>query len=85
MKIDKGKKKLTALEAVRTNTVEIELPYGVKCLFPQNFKCIEIFGDRISFGEDYVTVEEVREGLEWLAGQFDGKIKWKREKKDGTK
>jgi len=37
---------------------------------------IEIMGDQINLGGDYVSLKQVREALEYLTDQFGGKVKW---------
>lgn len=36
----------------------------------------EVIGEQISFGEDYVSIHEAREGVQFLVDQLGGKVKW---------
>ena len=54
----------------------IKMPYNVMRFFGPDSRSIEFAGDQASLGEDYGTIEEMREVVDWLADQFDGKVKW---------
>lgn len=54
----------------------IEMPYHVMRFFTEGNRTITFCGDQASFGEDYGSIEELREVVEWLAAQFNGKVAW---------
>ena len=58
-----------------------EIPFHVRRLFRDDSFEIEIFGDQLCFGEDYVSLKEAREGMEWIVNQLGGKVKWNKRKK----
>jgi len=53
-----------------------EVPFSVKRMFREAYFEIDIVGDQISFGEDYVSLEYARENFEWVIDQLGGKITW---------
>lgn len=58
----------------------IEVPWNAWRLFSEQCKKIEVYGDQVSFGEDYATLEEARKAIEFYADQLGGTIKWKTKK-----
>jgi hypothetical protein len=58
----------------------IETPWAFKRIFGT----VQIHGDNVaiySTGDtDFVTVEEMRQALEWLVVELDGTIKWASQK-----
>lgn len=68
--------KAKAIDKLRS----IKVPYNVWRLLGTDAKNITIGGsDQICLGEDYASIFEIREGLEWYAKQFDGVIQWENE------
>lgn len=65
--------KYKAIQAIGN---EIEIPWAVKCMFSGRFR-LEVLGSEVTFGEDYVSVQQARASIEWLANQLGGKVKWK--------
>lgn len=58
----------------------IDVPYNVWRLIGAANKIITVGGsDQICLGEDYASISEIRECLEWYAKQFDGTIQWENE------
>lgn len=56
----------------------VELPWSITRLFPmEKIKYITFCRGEASLGEDYCNLHEIREAIDWLADQFNGKVKWK--------
>ena len=66
-----------AVDIVRDYT-PVVVPYDVWHLFGSQCKSIEFASDRLSFGEDYASIEEARLALEFYVEQLGGKIKWEK-------
>jgi protein-arginine kinase len=59
----------------KQNLIEQSLPYNVSNTFGK----IYVMGTQIAFGDnDFKTVEEFKESLEYLVKQFGGTIEWKK-------
>lgn len=54
----------------------IKMPYNVMRFFVEGSREITFANDQASLGEDYGTIEELRDVVEWLADQFGGKVEW---------
>jgi hypothetical protein len=52
-----------------------QVPWAVRRMFAGSVR-LEISGAEISFGEDFVSVTEAREAVEFLVDQLGGKVKW---------
>lgn len=59
----------------------IEVPYNVWRMFGEKKDngYVLLAGDQASFGQDYGTLTELREAIEWYADQLGGKITWEKE------
>lgn len=59
-----------------------EIPFYVrKAMFEDAKARVCYGGDRVSIGEgDYSSIEEMRDVIEWFVTQFNGTVKWEREK-----
>ena len=57
----------------------IKFPYKVSRLFAEGSRQIDFAGDQLSLGEDYVTLNEARDGIEWLVDQLGGTVKWNKQ------
>lgn len=55
---------------------DIEVPYHVWTCFGNQSKEVLLSGNQASFGEDYKSLEELRNAIEWYVEQLDGKVKW---------
>lgn len=64
--------KYNAIQAIGSS---IETPHEVFCLF-KDFRTMDVVGDQISFGEDYVSLEGARSVLDYLVQQLGGKVEW---------
>jgi hypothetical protein len=64
-----------AMQAIGTR---VSVPYHVWHLFGTPQKELSIFGDDVCLGEDYGSLAEAREAIEWYANQLGGKIKWEK-------
>jgi hypothetical protein len=53
----------------------VEVPWEVKRMFPGQVT-LEVIGNQISFGEDYVYLLEARAGIQFLVEQLGGKVVW---------
>jgi len=48
------------------------------CLFGTDVaNCYGVYGDQVSFGEDYVSLQDARDGVHWLVNQLGGRVTWK--------
>ncbi len=77
-KLKEVKKLQTLIEkyrAIQAIGSSIEVPWKVQRLFPSNLQ-IDVIGTQIGFGEDYVSVDQARDALEWLVAQLGGTVKW---------
>lgn len=70
------KKQDKLIDMMRRNS-SVTLPYKVMCVF--GMKSIDVCGDQVAFSHDtdFVREYEMREAIEWLADQFNGKVRWK--------
>jgi hypothetical protein len=55
---------------------DIQVPYNVWRMFGDDCKMISIAGNQASLGEDYGTIEDLRNALEFYVDQLGGKVKW---------
>lgn len=53
-----------------------EIPWAVKRIFRDGHFEIDIVGEQVSCGEDYVQMYELRGAFEFIVEQLGGKIKW---------
>lgn len=60
----------------------IEVPYNVWRFIGSNSKYINEAGNAASLGEDYGTIYELRNAIEWYVDQLGGKVKWDVVKKE---
>jgi len=68
--------RLRAIEKIGT-TVHVPFEHG---RFFKSHATIDLDGfGNVSFGEDFGTLNEVRNALEWYVAQMGGKVKWKNE------
>lgn len=58
---------------------DIEVPYHVWRMFGENAKHIAIAGNQASLGEDFGSLQELRNALKWYIEQLGGKVKWEKE------
>jgi hypothetical protein len=61
--------------AIQDMGSEVTTPYEVFCLF-KDLRTLNIMGDQISFGEDYMHPDEARKAVAWLVTQLGGTVKW---------
>lgn len=67
-----------------TNTIKarldsyspIDVPYNVWTKFGEKSKQVLIAGDQVSLGEDYASLEQAQEAIEWYVNQLGGKVEW---------
>lgn len=77
--MNKKNKPTTALEkfdAIQAIGTVVEVPYDVWRIFVDSQRPISIVGTEISLGEDYVSLDKVRDAIEWYVNQFGGTVKW---------
>lgn len=55
---------------------DIEVPYHVWSCFGERSKVITLGGKEASLGEDYKSLEDLRQAVEWYVDQLDGKVTW---------
>lgn len=51
------------------------VPFKITCVFGQGFY-LNTDGTYVCLGEDYVSVEDAREAVAWVAEQLGGKVEW---------
>lgn len=51
------------------------VPFKVTCAFGDGFY-LDTDGTYVCVGEDYVSVEDAREAVAWVAEQLGGKVEW---------
>lgn len=54
---------------------EFPVPYHVSRVFSTETEP-RVFGDQVTFGEDFVSLQEARVALEWYVEQLGGKVEW---------
>lgn len=64
-------------EVQELNKSQNDTPWYVKRVMPDNFR-IEVLGEQLTFGQDFVTIEEAREALDWFVNELGGTVKWKK-------
>lgn len=67
---------IDAYNEIQEISKQVKMPWAVNRAF-KDFE-LEIMGDQISFGEDFLTLEEARETLELLTETLGGKVKWEK-------
>jgi len=58
-----------------------EVPWEVKRVFPTEGSrglTLEVVGSEVSFGEDFVSIEQARTAVNFLVNQLGGTVKWKK-------
>jgi hypothetical protein len=55
---------------------EIEVPYYVWTAFGENQKRMSIMGTDVCLGEDYKSIESVREAIAYYVEQLGGSVEW---------
>lgn len=73
----KSKKLIEKYNAIQKIGTKVNTPYEVYCLF-KDLRTLEIFGDQISFGEDYMSLQETRNAVQWIAEQLGGSVEWEK-------
>lgn len=53
----------------------VQVPFSVKRAFQGDLELI-IMGNQVSFGEDYLYIEEAREVVQYFVEQMGGKVEW---------
>jgi len=60
----------------KLNEKQDDIPWNTRRLFREGYFEINIMGSEISFGEDYVSIEQAREGIQFIVEQLGGKVDW---------
>ncbi len=79
LEMNKSKKLIEAYKEIQDINDKIEpYPWEVWTVFFDKACRPEIVGNVISMGPDtdYQSVEQVKKAIEYMAEQFDGKVKW---------
>jgi hypothetical protein len=74
------KKPMTAIQkfdAIQKIGTEVEVPFNVWTKFRENRRPISIVGTEICLGEDYCSIDQAREAVEWYVNQLGGTVNWK--------
>ena len=58
---------------------KIEVPYKVYSCFSSSKRDILIYDNTLSLGEDFKSLAEVREAVQWYVEQLGGNVKWSKE------
>lgn len=66
--------KYKEIQKIGTN---VEVPWNIWRFMGTPHKNIDTFGDQICIGEDYGSVEEVRNTIEFYVDQLGGKVQWR--------
>ncbi len=69
---------IAKFRAIQSIGTEVEVPWKVLRLFPDNFTHISLSSNDISLGGDYGSLQENREALSWLIEQFGGTATWQK-------
>lgn len=75
-----NKKEKKAIDLIGSQP-SIKFPWHVGRFFVDGSRQIDFSNDQASLGEDFGTLDELREVLNWLVDQFGGKITWSKNKK----
>lgn len=67
-------------DAIKKIGFEVRAPWSVARCFSSSGQSITISSDMICLGEDYVSLDEARQAIEWYVTQLGGKVKWEKEK-----
>jgi hypothetical protein len=54
----------------------VEIPWQVNRVLGSEHKKIEVAGDQVCIQEDFVSLEEARDAVEWYVKQLGGKVEW---------
>lgn len=75
--MNKSKTK-TVLECheIAKKVCEVSVPWEVYRMFGSPSKMVFIWGDQISLGEDFGSLEECRNAVKWYVEQLGGEVKW---------
>ena len=63
------------VDVIAKGVPEFPVPYHVSCVFGTGVEP-RVFGDQVTFGEDFVSLHEARVALEWYVEQLGGKVEW---------
>ena len=66
-------KKYRAIQKIGT---EVDVPHAVWTKFSEQQRRCSIVGTDVSLGEDYCSIEQAREAVEWYVNQLGGKVTW---------
>jgi hypothetical protein len=75
----KNKKPQTAIEkynAIQAIGTLVDAPFHVWTKFSERQRTISIVGTDISLGEDYCSIDQARDAIEWYVNQLGGKVEW---------
>lgn len=61
---------------IAKKVAEIAPPWDVYRLFSTQCKTVQIWGDQISLGEDFASLKECRNAIQWYVEQLGGKVQW---------
>lgn len=63
-----------------TEYKSIDIPWEVYCFLPHDgviAKEMEIYGDQIGIGGDFMNLAESQTAIQWFVDQLGGKVQWK--------
>lgn len=60
----------------KLNEKKEEVPYDVWVVFGDQTKNMEVFGDQLCFGCDYVHLGQARNAIKWYVNQLGGVVVW---------
>lgn len=74
-----NKRNVLECHKIASEVSEVEVPWNVwRFIGSENTKRISIHGDQICLGEDYGSLDEVRNAIQWYVEQLGGTVKWKK-------
>lgn len=64
-------------KAVQEINAKVSMPWHVmRVLSSDEIKEIEVVGNQISLGQDFVSLEEARSAVKWYVEQLGGTVRW---------
>lgn len=69
-------------KAIQELGTTVEVPMYAWSLFSDKAFNIEVFGDHVSCGSDYMSMVEARQAVEFFVKQLCGEVKWKKARLD---
>ena len=78
--MSKQKTLLQKYKAIQKIGCSVEVPWAAMRVLHGESKTLDVWGDQVSLGEDFVSLQEAREAIQFYAEQLGGLILWDEEK-----